>query len=121
MTPASLDLKARLVVATDLARQVGRAANAFRATADDVALQVQSKGLQDFVSVADRQAAQTIRAEVAAHFPADGFMGDGAQSGQATRVVDPIDGTTNFIRDLRHWGVSLAVFAAGKVQIGVFA
>ena len=120
--PASLDLATRLAVAIELARQVGRAANTFRATADTVALQVENKGLQDFVTIADRQAEQTIRAEVAAHFPEDGFVGEeggGAQAGQATWVVDPIDGTTNFIRGFRHWGVSLAVAAAGKVQIGV--
>jgi myo-inositol-1(or 4)-monophosphatase len=40
-------------------------------------------------------------------------------SGEHFWVVDPIDGTTNFIRGFRHWGVSLAFVAHGRIQIGV--
>ncbi len=117
-----LDLDARASVAVDLALRVGRDASAFRDKMGATALQVENKGLQDFVTIADRLAESTIRAAVLNEFPADGFMGEeggGGPSGAALWVVDPIDGTTNFIRGFRHWGVSIAVIAGGKVQIGV--
>lgn len=117
-----LDLQARAAVAIDVARRVGREASAFRDSMGASALKVQNKGPQDFVTVADRHAENTIKAAVANHFPADGFMGEeggGGRSGAALWVVDPIDGTTNYIRGFRHWGVSIAVVAGGKVQIGV--
>ena len=43
----------------------------------------------------------------------------GAVGSSGLWVVDPIDGTTNFIRGFRHWGVSIAFVADGRVQIGV--
>lgn len=117
-----LDLDARASVAVDLALRVGRAASAFRDRMGATALQIENKGLQDFVTIADKQAESSIRMAVVNHFPADGFMGEeggGVPSGAALWVVDPIDGTTNFIRGFRHWGVSIAVIAGGKVQVGV--
>lgn len=116
---ASVDLKARVRAAIDIARQVGREASAFR---DGGVLNVESKGLQDFVTIADRRAEETIRTSIARLFPGDGFMGEegGAAPGEAGFwVVDPIDGTTNYIRGFRHWGVSMAYVADGAVHIGV--
>lgn len=112
-------LAARALAAIQIAGQVGRAAAAFRQTSD---LVVENKGLQDFVTVADRQAEETIRDSIGRLFPADGFMGEegGGQPQQdGFWVVDPIDGTTNYIRGFRHWGVSIAYVADGAVQIGV--
>ncbi len=89
---------------------------------DSGALNVQNKGLQDFVTIADRQAEDTIRSTLARLFPHDGFMGEeggGAPGGAGFWVVDPIDGTTNYIRGFRHWGVSIAYVADGAVRIGV--
>jgi len=113
------DLDARAHAAIALARQVGRAAIAFR---DGGMLTVENKGLQDFVTAADRQAEETIRSTIASLFPQDGFMGEeggGTPSGPGFWVVDPIDGTTNYIRGFRHWGVSMAYIADGTIQIGV--
>jgi myo-inositol-1(or 4)-monophosphatase len=115
-------LDARAEVAIDVARTVGREAARFRREGNPGALHVENKGLQDFVTVADRQAEQAIREGLLAHFPTDMFMGEesGGQSGGAgTWVVDPIDGTTNYIRGFRHWGVSIAFVSAGIVEIGV--
>lgn len=117
-----LDLASRANLAIELARMVGREASAFRQDADRAALAVSDKGLQDFVTIVDRQAEETIRASVLDRFPHDGFMGEetGTAAGSAGLwVVDPIDGTTNFIRGFRHWGVSIAFIAEGKVQVGV--
>ena len=117
-----LDLSARARVAADVARRVGRSASAFRDSMGLVALGIENKGLQDFVTVADRNAEETIRTAMARDFPNDGFVGEeggGTPEGDGFWVVDPIDGTTNYIRGFRHWGVSMAFVAAGKVQIGV--
>jgi myo-inositol-1(or 4)-monophosphatase len=111
---------ARATEAARIARRVGRSAAAFRK--QGIAnLSVANKGQQDFVTVADRQAESSIRTALKRHFPDDGFLGEetgGTPSG-AFWVVDPIDGTTNYIRGLRHWGVSMAFVANGKVQAGV--
>lgn len=115
-------LTARAEVAIDVARKVGREAARFRREGHPGTLHVENKGLQDFVTVADRQAEQAIREGLLVRFPDDTFMGEetGGESGSAgTWVVDPIDGTTNYIRGFRHWGVSIAFVLDGKVEIGV--
>jgi myo-inositol-1(or 4)-monophosphatase len=117
-----LSLKARSQAAISVARRVGEQAAAFRAEAGAETLGIENKGLQDFVTVADRQAEETIRAALLGAFPEDSFMGEegGGGSGSAgTWVVDPIDGTTNYIRGFRHWGVSIAFVAGGEILIGV--
>jgi myo-inositol-1(or 4)-monophosphatase len=111
----------RLLRAQDLARSVGRAALEFRRSASLEALKVTTKGLQDFVTIADKRAEETIRIELADAFPEDGFLGEetgGTVSMDRYWVVDPIDGTSNYIRGLRHWGVSIAFVAEGEVQVG---
>lgn len=118
----ALDLAARLSLACDVARRVGREARDFRESGGSAALHVENKGLQDFVTVADKRAEDTIRGELGAAFPEDGFMGEesgGAPTGAGFWVVDPIDGTTNYIRGFRHWGVSIAFVANGAIQLGI--
>ncbi|MEI3854880.1 MULTISPECIES: inositol monophosphatase family protein [unclassified Ensifer] len=115
-------LQARAEAAIRIARRVGREAAAFRAEASPETLAVENKGLQDFVTAADRRAEETIRTAIAGEFPNDSVVGEeggghGRESG--TWVVDPIDGTTNFIRGFRHWGVSMAFIAGGELLIGV--
>ena len=114
-------IAARLDFARYLARSVGREANLFRNTAEPAALGVSAKGLQDFVTIADRRAEETIKAELSRAFPEDGFLGE-ETGGEPTQagfwVVDPIDGTANYIRGLRHWGVSIAYVLDGQVRVG---
>lgn len=115
-------LRTRAQAAISVARRAGTEAAAFRADAPPETLGVENKGPQDFVTVADRRAEETIRSSLLSLFPDDGFMGEegGGRSGdRGTWVVDPIDGTTNFIRGFRHWGVSIAFIAAGEILIGV--
>ena len=87
-------------------------------------LQVSTKGPGDFVSRADRQAEATIREELMAARPTYGFLGEegGAQDGEdPTRrwIVDPLDGTTNFLHGLPHWAVSIALEHKGQIVAGV--
>jgi myo-inositol-1(or 4)-monophosphatase len=115
-------LQSRARIAIEVARRVGMEAAAFRAEALPETLGVENKGLQDFVTVADKWAEEAIRASLLGEFPDDSFMGEegGGRSGErGTWVVDPIDGTTNFIRGFRHWGVSIAFVSGGEILLGV--
>lgn len=88
-------------------------------------LVVEEKGANDFVSRADREAEALIRAAVREHFPHDGFIGEesGASPNLAAAaaiwVVDPLDGTTNFLRGNPNWCVSIGVLVEGQPAIGV--
>lgn len=115
-------LRARVEAAKAVALKVGRETAAFRASADAVALDVRNKGLQDFVTIADKQAEDTIRQALLGAFPLDGFIGEegGEKPGMGGAwIVDPIDGTTNFIRGYTHWAVSIAYVEGEDVLIGV--
>jgi myo-inositol-1(or 4)-monophosphatase len=76
-------------------------------------LQVSSKGPGDFVSQADLRAEQTLKEELAKARPGWAFLGE--ESGQAEGdwewrwVVDPLDGTTNFLHGIPHWAISVGV------------
>jgi myo-inositol-1(or 4)-monophosphatase len=87
-------------------------------------LQVSAKGPGDFVSKADRMAEKTIREELMAARPSYGFVGEegGTVEGEdPTRrwIVDPLDGTTNFLHGLPHWAVSIALEHKGAIVAGV--
>jgi myo-inositol-1(or 4)-monophosphatase len=84
-------------------------------------LQVEVKGPQDHASAADREVEQLIVNLLAAAFPADAFFGEegGGRSGDSLWVIDPIDGTTNFIHGLASYCVSLAYLRGGEPQLGM--
>ena len=77
-------------------------------------LQVSRKGPADFVSQADQQAEQTIYEELKKARPDWGFLGEegGAREGDPAKprwVVDPLDGTSNFLHGIPHFSISIAV------------
>ncbi len=125
--PSPFDLSAlrqRTEAAITIARHVGMETAKFRAEVQPETLAVENKGFQDFVTIADKRAEQMIREALLGEFPDDAFLGEegGASrngSSTGTWVVDPIDGTTNFIRGFRHWGVSIAFVAGDEILIGV--
>jgi len=85
---------------------------------------VSRKGASDFVTRADTAAEQIIRDELMAARPTYGFLGEetGEIEGQdPTRrwIVDPLDGTTNFLHGLPHWAVSIALEHKGQIVAGV--
>ncbi|MDD8021678.1 MAG: inositol monophosphatase family protein [Paracoccaceae bacterium] len=87
-------------------------------------LQVSSKGPGDFVTKADREAERIIMEELRGARPSYGWLGE--ETGEAagedpTRrwIVDPLDGTTNFLHGLPHWAVSIALEHKGEVVAGV--
>jgi myo-inositol-1(or 4)-monophosphatase len=87
-------------------------------------LQVSAKGAGDFVSRADIAAENIIRADLMAARPSYGWLGEetGETPGEdPTRrwIVDPLDGTTNFLHGLPHWAISIALEHKGEVVAGV--
>lgn len=85
-------------------------------------LEVEAKGLQDFVSAADREVEALLFGRLAEAFPGEGFLGEeGGLRGDpsAIWVCDPIDGTTNFLRGSALFGVSVAFVAEGQTQVGI--
>ena len=87
-------------------------------------LQVSVKGAGDFVTRADREAERTIKEELRGARPTYGWVGEetGTEAGEdPTRrwIVDPLDGTTNFLHGLPHWAISIALEHKGEVIAGV--
>ncbi len=77
-------------------------------------LQVSRKGPADFVSNADRQAQRTLVEELQHARPGWGLLLEEGESieGDATKprwIVDPIDGTSNFLHGIPHFAISIAV------------
>lgn len=112
----------RLATARRAAREGGSLALDLRGRLETGELKVEAKGVQDFVTEADRATEDLVRAILQADFAADGFVGEetGRSDGEGGHwVVDPIDGTSNYLRGLDQWGVSIAYVAGGRRQVGV--
>ncbi len=87
-------------------------------------LQVSMKGAGDFVSRADIAAEKIIKDELLSARPNYGWVGeesDAEEGADPTRrwIVDPLDGTTNFLHGLPHWAVSIGLEHKGEVVAGV--
>jgi histidinol-phosphatase len=87
------------------------------------ALQVETKADQSPVTAADRAAERAIVEMLRREFPAYGVLGEefGTQPGQVdTRwIIDPIDGTQNFIRGIPYFGTLVGLEEAGEITVGV--
>ena len=84
-------------------------------------LAVEAKGLQDFVSAADRDVERMIVDRLSAEFPGDAFLGEEhgqSGSGRACWVIDPIDGTSNFVRGISFWCVSVGLLVDNVPVLG---
>ena len=87
-------------------------------------LQVSTKSAGDFVSRADIAAEAVLREELRGARPTYGWLAEesGAEDGEdPTRrwIVDPLDGTTNFLHGLPHWAISIALEHKGQIVAGV--
>lgn len=110
------DADERAVVAERAARAGGRVANEhFRS---DIA--VESKGEDDVVTEADRAAQRTVIEAIRESFPGDAIVGEEEDERKtvpeegAAWVIDPIDGTNNYVRDIRVWGTAVAAVIDGE-------
>ena len=87
-------------------------------------LQVSKKGPSDFVSAADLKAEQTLVEELSKARPGYGFLAEERGEVEGTDkthrwVVDPLDGTTNFLHGLAQWAVNIALEREGAVVAAV--
>jgi myo-inositol-1(or 4)-monophosphatase len=114
-----VELDRRLPVALTVAAEAGALALSYFERREQ--LVVEHKGPQDLVTAADREVETLIRARFGAAFPEDGVLGEehGGTAAHTLWVVDPIDGTTNFVHGLPHWGVAIAFVREGRCELGV--
>ncbi|MBF0785192.1 inositol-1-monophosphatase [Muribacter muris] len=87
-------------------------------------MQVAQKGHHDYVTAIDKAAEQAIIQTIHASYPEHSIVGEesGAIVGTNTDVqwvIDPLDGTTNFIKRFPHFAVSIAVRVEGRTEVGV--
>ncbi|HVJ43706.1 MAG TPA: inositol monophosphatase family protein [Dongiaceae bacterium] len=87
-------------------------------------LQVSQKGPADFVSNADIKAEKVLREELAKARPGFGFLLEEGGTVKGTDpdhrwIVDPLDGTTNFLHGLPHFAISIGLEKAGEIIAGV--
>lgn len=112
MSPVSPRLSPAMQVVTSAVRKAGR--RLLRDFGEVEQLQVSVKGPSDFVSSADLRAEQTLKEELSKARPNFGFlMEESGESGNSDWewrwVVDPLDGTTNFLHGIPHWAISVGV------------
>jgi len=87
-------------------------------------LQVSLKGPGNFVTAADRRAEETLHTELMKARPGYSFLGEegGRREGADkthTWIVDPLDGTTNFLHGIPHFAISIALEREGTVVAGL--
>ncbi len=87
-------------------------------------LQVSLKGPANFVSLADKRAEQMLLEDLTKARPGYGFIGEegGAREGQDkshTWIVDPLDGTTNFLHGIPQFAISIALEREGTMVAGL--
>jgi myo-inositol-1(or 4)-monophosphatase len=109
----------RLLAAQAIARDAGALARSY--FQDRASLQVCFKGRQEHVTVVDRTVEALIIDRLKGVFPNDQFLGE--ESGGSGRdnvwIIDPIDGTANYVHGISHFCVSIAYVSSNIVRVGV--
>ena len=82
------------------------------------------KSRNDWVSNADRESEEAIMATIRAHRPGDAFLGEesgrtGDRESARTWIIDPLDGTSNYLQHFPVWCVSIALRESGQTSVGV--
>lgn len=84
---------------------------------------VRAKGVNDFVTRVDLESEAAIRKVISGHFPGHRILaeetGDSAKTSECLWVIDPLDGTTNFIHGIPQFAVSLAMLEKGRAVFGL--
>ncbi len=112
-----------LNIAVRAARAAGSIIN--RAALDIDVLKVASKGVNDFVTEVDRAAEEAIITTLLEAYPGHAILAEesgrtrGAKHSDYLWIIDPLDGTTNFIHGLPIYAVSIALVFRGKVEQAV--
>lgn len=86
-------------------------------------LLTEKKGENDFVTKIDKEAEQTIISKIQLSYPDHSFVGEegGLVKGDEDFqwIIDPLDGTTNFIKGIPHFAVSIALMFKGRIDQAV--
>jgi myo-inositol-1(or 4)-monophosphatase len=111
-------MQALLTIAVRAARKAGD----FALRESNHIKSVDNKSAHDYVTNVDEATEQLIIETISKAYPDHSFLGE--ESGQRGEsdylwVIDPIDGTTNFIRKIPHWAISIACKHKGRTQIAV--
>ncbi len=117
---SALDLDALLALATSLARQAGELALTMH---PGIRTESTKSSPTDVVTAADRAVEALLAAGIRDARPDDALLGEEGASGTGTTglrwVVDPIDGTVNYLYGLPQWAVSIGVEHQGRTVVGV--
>ena len=116
MNEAQLDARESALAA--VAREAGELAKRLFSNPPQVKL----KSKQDFITAADGEVERLVIERLRSRFPRDAFLGEegGAQgTGDAVWVIDPIDGTANFLRGIPYWSLVIGYVVEGRTEIGI--
>lgn len=111
-------MQAFLTIAVRAARKAGD----YIIRESDKITSVQSKSQHDYVTNVDQSAEQLLIDTISYSYPKHAFLcEESGQTGQSDYqwIIDPIDGTTNFIRKVPHWAISIACNYKGRTEVGV--
>src|ERR1700687_1130554 len=112
-------------IITSMVRPPRRAARSLKRDLGEIEnLQVSLKGPANFVTMADRRAEEMLHTDLTKARPGYGFIGEegGIREGQDkshTWIVDPLDGTTNFLHGIPQFAISIGLQREGTIIAGV--
>ena len=112
-----------LNVAVKAAREAGKLIN--RAALDVEAVRINQKQINDFVTEVDQAAEKVIIETLTTAYPGHGILAEesgsefGAKDSEFVWIIDPLDGTTNFIHGFPFYCVSIALAVQGKIEQAV--
>ena len=106
----------------NLARQTGEFVR--KVTSEFSKESIEYKGLNDLVSYVDKQTEEKLVAGLAAILPEAGFIAEEGTAEQAENhelawIIDPVDGTTNYIHGVPVFAISIALIKESKIVLGV--
>lgn len=114
-------MQALLNTAVKAAHRAGDIANRQLKRLDEI--RVRNKGVNDFVTQVDEAAEESIIKTIRKYYPDHAIMaeesGNSGDNNEFTWIIDPLDGTTNFIHGFPVFSVSIALRIKGRLSIGV--
>lgn len=117
-------IKEELELRYQKALDVAERASSFLLSHESLRRSVSDKAANDYVTAADKKAEELIESELRCTFPDDSFLGEeGGREGESDKlwIIDPIDGTVNFMNSFPCYTISIAFRDKDGMQLGVVA
>jgi myo-inositol-1(or 4)-monophosphatase len=112
-----------LSIALDAAQQAGKTLLRYYGTSIETMYKTEHKDVGSIVSVADLASQKEIVGRIRAAYPSHGIYGEEGDEQQTGAVdqwyVDPLDGTSNYLRNIPLWGISIGYLRNGIPEVGV--